>query len=228
MRYDIILWDMDETLLNFKYSEKQSLTHAFETFHLPISEELIQRYSAINDSFWKKLERGEVTKAFLLKQRFVVLFEEYNITGVTVEEFGKVYRNGLSTFLKCEEGAVETLQLLHGKVRQFLVTNGVGETQVKKAADSGVGKYMEELFISENLGADKPSRQFFDACFAKIGQVDKSRVLIIGDSLSSDILGGKNAGIHTCWYHKPGIRNTTELQPDYEITQLKEICDIVR
>ncbi len=228
MRYEIILWDMDETLLDFKYSEKEALTHAFSMFQLNISEEIIRRYSEINQTFWKRLEKGEVTKEYLLRQRFVMLFQEYDIQGIDVVEFGKVYRYGLSTFVQCREGAMEVLKALHGKVRQFLVTNGVGETQRRKAASTGIETYMEALFISEDMGAEKPQKRFFDGCFEHIGKVELSKVLIVGDSLSSDIAGGKNAGIHTCWYHRPGAVNDTDLEPDYEITQLKELLEILK
>lgn len=227
MRYDIVLWDMDETLLDFKYSERMALTNMFRMFHLDISEEIIQRYSTINETFWKQLEKGEVTKEYLLKQRFVMLFEEYGIQGVDITAFGKGYRQGLSTFVQCKEGALSVLKALDGKARQFLVTNGVGETQRKKAAVSGVEPYLERLFISEDMGAEKPNRQFFDACFQVIGEADRSRVLIVGDSLSSDIAGGKNAQIDTCWFHREGAENTTDCIPDYDITQLQEVLPIV-
>lgn len=227
MKYQIILWDMDETLLDFKYSERKALSNAFTQFGLTITEDIIQRYSQINESFWKRLERGEVTKAYLLTQRFLNLFEEYGILGIDPVEFGMVYREGLSTFLQFRSGAPEVLKSLHGKVRQFLVTNGVGETQRKKAAASGIDKYVEKLFISEDMGAEKPAKQFFDACLEQIGSYDKSRILIVGDSLSSDILGGIRTGIHTCWYHRPEAENHTDYKPDYEITDLRELLKIV-
>lgn len=227
MNYDIVLWDVDETLLDFKYSERLALKNAFEVFGMSVSDQVIRRYSEINDWFWKRLEKGEVTRNFLLKKRFSVLFAEMHLSGIPVEKFEKVYRSGLGIYVKCNEDAEIVLASLHGKVKQFLVTNGVGETQRIKIHNSGIGKYVDDVFISEEMGADKPGKLFFTRCFEKIGEVDPDRVLIVGDSLSSDIPGGRNAGIHTCWYRNNGQENHTDIQPDYTINSLKEVYKIV-
>ncbi len=222
-----ILWDVDGTLLDFHYSQRLALEACFKSYGLVMTEEILQRYSAINDSYWKRLELGEITKKELLPGRFITLFEEYGIEGIDVESFRALYQEELGNHYAYIDDALTICQSLKGKVKQYVITNGVTTTQRTKLKLSGLADCMEELFISEEIGAPKPGRAFFDAVLEKIPEKDKSRILVVGDSLSSDIKGGVLAGLKTCWYRPEGCINSTEYQPDYEISDLHQLAEIL-
>lgn len=226
--FTTILWDVDGTLLDFEYSQKAALTKCFQTIGKTITEEILKRYSEINDMFWKKLELGEVTKAQLLNGRFTQLFEELNICDVDVDTFRKEYQEGLGTIFAYLDDSLEICRFLRGKVKQYVVTNGVTSTQMSKLKLSGFYDIMDGLFISEQIGAPKPQKAFFDYCFSHVEEQDKSRILLVGDSLSSDIKGGITAGIPTCWYRAEGTDNPTDLQPSYEIHDLHQLFEILK
>ena len=222
-----ILWDVDGTLLNFVYSQRMALTQCFQTAGLSIDDEILERYSQINDSYWKRLELGQVTKAQLLNGRFLDLFEEYGVKGVDVEAFRHEYQEALGNIFAYIDDSLSICRSLQGQVKQYVITNGVTSTQRSKLKLSGLGDCMEELFISEQIGAPKPGKAFFDVVLDRLEEKDKSRILVVGDSLTSDIKGGVMAGLKTCWYRPEGEVNRTEYQADYEISNLHEIYEIL-
>lgn len=222
-----ILWDVDGTLLDFLYSQRLALTQCFQTAGLTITDEILKRYSQINDSYWKRLELGEVTKAQLLNGRFLDLFTEFGIRDVDVEAFRKEYQTGLGNIFAYIDDSLNICRALRGKVKQYVITNGVTSTQQSKLKLSGLGECMEELFISEQVGTPKPGKAFFDKVLSYVEEKDKSRILVVGDSLSSDIKGGVLAGLKTCWYRPEGSVNSTEYQADYEISNLHQIFELL-
>lgn len=238
-RFDVILWDVDGTLLDFLYSQRHSIRKCFQSIGREITDEMIHRYSQINDSYWRRLELGEVTREQLLTGRFLTLFEEYDIQGVDVERFLREYQEGLGSIYKYLDDSLEICRSLQGKVKQYVITNGVTSSQTNKLQLSGLSGCMEALFISEAVGVPKPQRGFFDYCLRVIaereGPVDRSRLLIVGDSLTSDIKGGVLMGIPTCWYRPediferdPGARENYErYRPDYEISDLHQLFDVL-
>ena len=221
------LWDVDGTLLDFLYSQRYALTKCFATIGREINEEILNRYTQINDFFWKQLELGVITKEELLVGRFIQLFQEYEIYGVDVDEFRREYQEGLGSVYSYIDDSLNICKSLQGKVKQYVITNGVTSTQLNKLNLSGFADIMEELFISEQIGAPKPQKAYFDYCLSHIEEKDKSKILIVGDSLSSDIKGGIGAGIPTCWYRSDDAENPTDLSPDYEISDLHELLDIL-
>lgn len=226
-RYTTVFWDVDGTLLDFEYSQRHALTKCLHTIGRAATEEILERYSQINDSYWKRLERMEITKKELLTGRFITLFEEFGIEGVDPEVFRLEYQEGLSSIYAYIDNSLEVCRTLKDYVKQYVITNGVAVTQEKKLRLSGLSDMMEELFISENIGAPKPNREFFDYCLQRVPEKDRSKILIVGDSLSSDIKGGVLAGIPTCWYRKEGTLPPASLKPDYEISNLQEIYRIL-
>lgn len=226
-KFTTVLWDVDGTLLDFIYSQRYALTKCFQTIGREINEEILNRYSEINDSFWKRLELGEITKAELLPGRFVKLFEEYGIENVDVEAFRQEYQEALGSVFSYIDDSLNICKSLQGKVKQYVVTNGVTSTQMNKLKLSGFYDIMEELFISEQIGAPKPHKEYFDYCLAHVEEKDKSKILLVGDSLTSDIKGGVLAGIPTCWYRPEGAVNNTEYKADYEISDLHMLYDIL-
>lgn len=226
--YTTILWDVDGTLLDFVYSQRYAITKCFQTIGHEITEEMIQRYSQINDMYWKRLELGEITKAQLLTGRFTTLFEEYGIEDVDVEAFRAEYQEALGSVYSYIDDSLTVCKSLQGHVKQYVITNGVTSTQMNKLKLSGFLETMDGIFISEQIGTPKPQKEFFDYVMEHVDEDDKSKMLIVGDSLSSDIKGGVLSGIPTCWYRPEGTENTTDIKPDIEISDLQQIYDILK
>lgn len=226
--FTTILWDVDGTLLDFTYSQRLALKQCCRTVGKKLTEEMIQRYSEINDMYWKQLELGEITKKELLTARFITWFEEFGMQDVDVESFRKEYQEGLGNIYSFIDDSLTICKSLHGRVKQYVITNGVTSTQKSKLRLSGLAEIMDGLFISEEIGTPKPQKEFFDYCLEQVAEKDKSKILIVGDSLSSDIKGGVQAGIPTCWYRSDEAENHTEYVPDYEINDLHRIYDILK
>ena len=222
-----ILWDVDGTLLDFAYSEAESLKKCFESAGLSFSQEILERYSQINDNYWKRLEKGEVTKQQLLYGRFFDLFEEYGIKNVDVHAFRREYQEALGTIYAYLDDSLSLCTALKGKVDQYVITNGVTATQESKLHRSGLADCMEKIFISEQIGTPKPGKAFFDAVLEQIREKDRTRILVVGDSLTSDIQGGILAGLKTCWYRKEGTINNTRFLPDFEIHDLHQVLALL-
>lgn len=224
----IILWDIDDTLLDFHAAEREAIKKLFVQFDLgECTDEMLARYSAINRSYWKRLELGELTKPQVLICRFRDFFESEGLDVGCAEAFNEAYQVSLGDTIVFRDDSYNIISSLRGKVKQYAVSNGTVIAQNKKLRLSGLGELMNGIFLSEHLGVEKPNVEFFDKVFETIGQVDKAEVLIVGDSLSSDIRGGNNAGIKTCWYNPSKVMAGLELRIDYEITDLHEIYDII-
>ena len=224
-----ILWDVDGTLLNFLAAEKSAIRKLFEEYGLgECTDEMIERYSVINRKYWEKLERGELTKSEILVGRFQEFFREECIVFDKAEEFNEKYQVKLGDTIVYYDDSYEIVKSLCGKVKQYIVSNGTIVAQTKKLKRSGLGEIMDGIFLSEELGVEKPNVEFFDKVFDTIVDVDKREVLIVGDSLTSDICGGNNAGILTCWYNPGKKERKGNYQIDYEITDLHEIYKVIR
>ncbi len=221
-----ILWDNDNTLMDFEYSMHKALRACFEAFGLAINEKIIARYEEINSSYWKRLERGEVTKERLLDGRFLDLFGELGYE-VNVSEFRKLFQVELGSYYSYLDHSIDICKKLHGQVKQYIVTNGVEETQIRKIKAAGFYDLMEEIFISGVIGYEKPRKEFFEYCLDKIEEKDPEKILIVGDSLTSDIAGGNNAGIRTCWYNPKEKKAGEEYHIDYEINHLAQIFEVL-
>lgn len=198
-RYDILLFDADGTLLNFDRSEDEALKRTLQQYGLAYTPSISRRYHEINDSLWKQLEQGQITRDHLQATRFSTFLQELN-SGESPAAFNLCYRQYLSESAHLIPGAFSLCERLHSYYTLAIVTNGVAEVQRSRLARSGLGRLFEKVYISEEIGWQKPDKRFFDFVFSDMAISDKSRVLLIGDSLTSDIQGGINAGIDTCWY----------------------------
>ena len=217
-----IFLDLDDTIFDFHKAEALALTGMLKEIGVEPTEERISRYSEINAMQWKRLERGEITREVVLYERFRLFFLEYGIAQDPMTA-RRIYEKKLGTGHYFIDGAEELLDALYGKYRLYLASNGTAAVQAGRIQSSGIEKYFEEIFVSEAIGHNKPSKEFFDFCFDKIGGIDKESAIIIGDSLSSDILGGKNAGIKTCLFNPKKKAVTGDIIPDYEVNSLSEI-----
>ncbi len=227
MLYDVILWDVDGTLLDFEYSMVHALKKCLEEIGVDATGEMIECYARINKSWWDRLEKGQVTKAELLPGRFTDFFAVYDISCPDLDTFLAHFQEYLGMFYSYIDNSLEICKSLKGKCKQCIVTNGVTSTQLKKLKLSGLYDVMDDIFISEQLGAPKPSRHFFDRVLETMPDVRKEKILIVGDSLSSDMRGGNNAGIDTCWYNPDNQFNETAIEIKYMIRNLKEVLLIV-
>jgi 2-haloacid dehalogenase len=220
--YEFLLLDMDDTILDFKKAEYVALRKTLKSFGLEPTDAVCARYSQINQHYWEMLERKEVTREALKLGRFRDLFAEYGLTVDSLQCADRYIENLAEThdFLP---GAEEALASLSPKYKLYLVSNGTTYVQAKRIENSGIAKYCKEIFISEQVGVDKPDKVFFDRCFAKIPGFCKEKAIIVGDSLTSDIQGGINAGIATCWVnpnHKPA---RADIPADYQIESLTQL-----
>lgn len=227
--FKVILWDVDATLLNFEKAEEAGIRGCFEKYNLgECTDEMLENYKGINRGYWQAMERGEIEKPVLLVKRFEDFLNAYGLDSSVAAGFNELYQILLGETVVFYENALETVQALKGKVLQFAVTNGTKVAQDGKLRNSGLDKEFDRVFISEVVGVEKPNKGFFDAVFAEIGEYAKDEVLIVGDSLTSDIQGGVNAGIKTCWFNPKGAENTSALKPDYEIRDIGEVLEIVK
>lgn len=217
-----LLLDLDDTLLDFKRAEAMAIRDTFEKLNIDPSDENVALYSKINRSCWARLELGELTREEVLHNRFDILFEKLGIEGDS-HKTQEMYEYKLSLGAFYLDGALELLNTLYGKYRLYLATNGIIKVQARRIEDSGIGKYFDDIFVSEKIGYNKPDKRFFDLCFNTIQGFKHEETVIVGDTLSSDIKGGINAGIKTIYFNPHSIENTTDIVPDYEIHSLSEL-----
>jgi len=220
----VVLWDIDGTLLSFKMAERAAIRACFEKFGLgELTDEMLAEYSAINASYWKRLELGELTKQQVLRGRFEEFFAARELDAGCVDAFNAEYQVRLGETVVFNDNGKELVERLRGKVKQYAVTNGTLVAQRGKLKNSGLDLLLDGVFISDVVGVEKPGKGFFDAVFAAIGDYEKDEVLIVGDSLTSDIQGGNNAGILCGWYNPGGQPVPDGLRVDYDIRDLNAV-----
>ncbi len=225
-RFDIVLLDADETIFDFKKAEAHSFKLMLEKFNVEYTDERLARYSAINLSLWKALERGEVTRERLKTLRFEQFFDEIGVKDIDVVAVNDCYLTNLSNSTFLIEGAKEFVKDLSKYCEIYLATNGLTKAQTGRFSQSAIKDYIDGVFISEQIGFAKPDKAYFDFIFKEIGVKDKSRVIIVGDSLTSDMQGGKNVGITTCLYNPNSDIADYDLC-DYQIKEYDAFFDIL-
>lgn len=223
-KIDVLLWDLDGTLLDFRASEKSAIQRCFALFGLgECGDDRVARYSAINVRYWERLELGELTKKQVLLGRFEEFFTGEGIDVSLAAPFNEAYEEHLGETIVFRDNSYELVKRLKGRGGQYLVTNGTEKVQEKKLSRSGLGELFDGVFISDIVGAQKPSPVFFDRVLAELGNPDRRRVMIVGDSLTGDMRGGMNAGLRCCWYNPEKAPLPAGYCIDYEITDLNEV-----
>lgn len=220
--FDILLIDLDDTILDFKKQEQVAIRKTLSDVDIEPTDEICALYSQINDDHWKRLEKGEITRDQVLHGRFRVLFDRLGIQADPAET-ALAYMENLANGHYFLPGAREAVESLHRKYRLFLASNGTATVQQRRIESAGIARFFEGIFISQDIGVNKPAKGYFDRCFDRIGDFDPARTLMVGDSLSSDIAGGQNAGIATCWVNPDKKLCTLEQKPDYEIQSLSQL-----
>lgn len=227
MRYKALFLDMDGTFLDFAAAERGAFYKTFLEHKIQPEESCYRRYSAINDSLWKAFERGEIEKDAIRRRRFSLLFEELGIDldGAAAETF---YETALGREHALMPHGREVLEFLSERYPLYVVTNGFQKVQESRLKLADIERFITKTFISEQIGYQKPQKEFFDACFAGIVPAPaRQEVLLIGDSLTSDIQGARNAGIASCWFNPEGRFNESSVRPDYEIRSLLELKELL-
>ena len=224
---EFVFLDLDDTILDFHKAEALALGDTLRVLDIEPTAERLTLYSRINAEQWRRLEAGEITRAQVLTTRFARFCD---IIGVqrSCDEAQRLYEARLSKGHYFIVGAEEMLQSLSNRYALYLVSNGNLRVQQGRLKSADIGRYFRAMFISEQLGADKPSRVFFDRCFAQIPGFCRERAIIVGDSLTSDIRGGINASIRTCWFNPHGKPADSETPADYEIHALRELEPLLR
>jgi 2-haloacid dehalogenase len=224
--YPWLFFDADGTLFDYNRAEATAFRKAFELLRIQFEDDYLDVYQKINSQLWKALERHEITPALLRVRRFEQLLEALQLTG-SADDLNLAYVEQLGLCTDLIDGAFEVLQTLHKNSRIAIVTNGLEVVQRSRLRHSTIHPFINELIISEEVGAAKPHPDFFDAAFAQIGNPPKSDVLIIGDSLTSDMQGGVDYGIDSCWYNPIGEEKPKGLSITYEIRHLHELLQII-
>lgn len=222
-KYSVILFDIDDTLLDFPKSEREALCEALMLAGVSLNDEMISTYQKINYELWKALERKEITREELMFRRFddFAKFYGFDIDSARVADD---YLDCLGKKIYFIDGALELLSSLHGKVKMYIVTNGLARVQKSRYKLTGFDKIFDGMFISEEVGANKPDAKFFEYVAEHIEEFEKEKTLIVGDSLTSDIAGGIAFGIDTCWYSP--LNKETKLEPTYKVNSLDKVLPI--
>ena len=222
---EFLFLDLDDTILDFQKAEAIALSKTLGEFGLEPTEEILGRYHIINKWHWEQLELGKLTRPEVREKRFSALFRELGMA-VDATLCARVYEQNLAIGHYFLPGAEEAVASLSRKYRLFLASNGTASVQKGRMTSANLYRFFEKVFVSQEIGHNKPAKEYFDACFAQIPGFDREKAMIVGDSLTSDILGGLRAGIHTVWvnpHHKP----CGEIQPEYEIEGLHQLEDLL-
>ena len=225
-KYNCIMMDIDNTLLDFDAAERKALLETLQQFSLPCDEAAISRYHEINSSLWGELNKGKIRRDKLVVERFDRFVKEIG-AAAKATELNRAYTEHLATHADVIPGAEEALQELAEVATMIAVSNGPESVERGRLKLSGFEKYFDDIFISEAVGVSKPNPKIFQMAMRKLGIEHSDKVLVVGDSLSADIQGGVNAGLDTCWVNMNGLENESGLTPTYEVKALRELYPIV-
>ena len=217
-----IFLDLDDTILDFQAAERRAISETLRQFHIDPTAAVVARYHAINRRQWELLEEGKLTRPQVLIRRFDLLFGEMGVEASS-REVQAVYERELSQGHFFMPGAQALLETLTPRYDLYLATNGTPSVQAGRIESAGIARYFKEIFVSETMGANKPSPAFFQACFAAIPDFDPAAAIVVGDSLTSDIRGALNAGLRSCWYNPGGLPLRPDIRPDHTIRDLAEL-----
>lgn len=224
MKYPVILLDADDTLLDFHASEAAAMGDTLRRFDLPDTPMVRQLYSEINIDHWKRLERGEITRDELKISRFRQFLARLD-SHADPAACNDFYMSRLGSYSIELPDANALCRRLAENHRLYIVTNGAADVQYRRLKKSSILPYIQKVYISEEMGVQKPDKAYFDAVFADLGNPPREDIIILGDSQTSDMLGGKNAGITTCWFNPKGKEAAGDW--DHIITRLEEFLSIV-
>ena len=226
-KYYCILFDADNTLLDFDAAESKALADTLRNYGIEPDAETVQTYRTINGELWRQLEKGQIRRDKLMAERFTRFLKAVNAAG-SGAEMNQYYLDQLSTHPDlAAPNVLDVMKELAEVATLAVVTNGFDRVQSRRVAESGLKEFVEEVFVSEKLDSEKPNRKIFDTALRSLGVENRERVLMVGDSLTSDIQGGVNAGLDTCWFNPNHAENPGKVVPTYEIASLEELYPLV-
>jgi YjjG family noncanonical pyrimidine nucleotidase len=225
-RYQWLIFDADGTLFDFRLGETTALQSTTREHGIGYSPQLHDAYKAISAVLWGQFELGEISLLHLRVVRFERLFGDFGID-LDPESFNLDFMEALGQQRQLLPGAENIVRRLSSRFRLLLATNGIAVVQRRRFAHSSIRRYFEDVVISDEIGVAKPQVGFMEEVFSRMGRPPKSEVLMIGDGLSSDIAGGANYGIDTCWFNPDGLPLNGFPKPTFTITDLSEIEAIV-
>ena len=217
-----IFLDLDDTILDFQRAERRAISQTLRRFQIDPTPAVVDRYHQLNRQQWELLEEGKLTRAQVLTRRFDLLFAELG-TACRSQEVQAVYEDQLAQGHFFMPGAQALLETLAPRYDLYLATNGTPSVQASRIRSAGIERYFRDIFISERMGANKPNPAFFRACFAQIPGFDSASALVVGDSLTSDIRGARNAGLRSCWYNPDRLPPREDIPADHMIYALEEL-----
>lgn len=223
---EFLFLDLDDTILDFHKAERIALSKTIQRFGIEPTEEILARYHVINKWHWEQLELGKLTREQVLLKRFETLLSEQGIQADPVQVQAS-YEKNLSIGHYFMPGAEEAVEALSKKYRLFLASNGTASVQKGRMTSANLYRFFEQVYVSQEIGHNKPSKAYFDTCFARIPDFDPARAMMVGDSLTSDIRGGINAGIKTCWVNPAHDPGRPDIRPDYEIEALSQLSALL-
>ncbi|BCD26286.1 2-haloalkanoic acid dehalogenase [Bacillus cereus] len=226
-KYKTLLFDVDDTLLDFQKAEKSALRMLFEEKGMSLTSEIEAQYKKINKSLWTAFEEGEINRDEVVNTRFSILFKEYGeeVDGILFENN---YRSYLEEGNQLMEGALQFINQIQSEYDLYIVTNGISKTQDKRLRNAGLHALFQDIFVSEDTGYQKPMKEYFDYVFERIPNFVPEEGLIIGDSLSADMKGGYVAGIDTCWFNPERKLNDSGIIPTYEVHNFEELYALLK
>lgn len=231
--YQFILLDADNTIMDFDKAQDYALEYMLKKYRFEWNQQIKSCYEQINHKLWESFNRGQIKKEQLLQERFIQFFERMGWArefekSHSYHQFNQEYVYHLGDCPDLIEGAFEFLQEMNQECELYIVTNGVTITQTRRLKASGIGPFIKESFISEQIGFQKPQREYFDYVFSHINGFEKEKALIVGDSLSSDIQGGNNADIAACWYNPNRLKNDEKVICNYVVYNYEELRQVIR
>ncbi len=216
---EFLFLDLDDTILDFHKAERLAIAKTISQMGVEPTDAVLDRYRQINKAHWEALERHELTREQVLVGRFRVLFQELGAS-VDPEGCARAYEDNLSQGHWFLPGALEAVQSLSKKYKLYLASNGTAKVQAGRLKSADISKYFQEIFVSQEVGFNKPDLGYFETCFSRIPGFRRDRAMMVGDSLTSDIQGGITAGIRTCWINPQGLPYPQNMKPDYILPAL--------
>jgi len=226
MAYSWIVFDADGTLFDFGHAERSALTRTLGFFGIRLTPEIHAAYNDISANLWATFERGGIDSQRLRVARFEQLIGEFQLD-VDPADVSDHYIHSLGSESRLLPDAEAIVEHLAADFGLLLATNGIADVQRRRFAGSSIRPYFADVVISDEIGVAKPDPGYFDEAFARMGNPARSEVLMVGDSLSSDISGGAEYGIDTCWFNPDNLHNGTQSRPTYVIHKLTDLLDIV-
>ncbi len=223
MKYEWVLFDADETL--FSFNSYLGLTAMLKRYGIEFTREDYEAFQAVNKPLWVAYQNNEITAQDIQTRRFAKLSAQ---TGIDALQLNQELMAEMALVSKPLDGVMTMLEQLYGKVKMGIITNGFTELQQKRLVNTKTERFFDIVVVSEQIGAAKPDRQVFDYAFTLMDQEDRTKVLMVGDTLASDVLGGNNAGIDTCWFNPTKSKNQTQIRPTYEVSSMSRLIEIVK